>query len=143
MVLPSVFQRGQKTILLSKTSAAGEVEVALYSSDGKTREAVLHRENAKGSMENDDGLVIFSWDGSDPAGQKTFQGPYRIRWTMLGQYRELPITIRDGMLPRAASVERREPRRFPNFAKGPVAGRTSSRQPGPVLSIAARAASMA
>lgn len=45
-------------------------------------------------MENDDGLVIPAWDGNDPAGKKTFEGPYRVRWTMLGQYRELPITIR-------------------------------------------------
>jgi len=91
MALPT--NVSQKVILLSKTSAAGEVEVALYSADGKNPLEVLHKETVQGGMDNEQGLVIFEWDGSPAAAGKAYDGPYRIRWTMLGQYREQPIVI--------------------------------------------------
>jgi hypothetical protein len=74
--LPSVFKAGEKTVLISNSVVPGEIEVALYSKDGKTRVAALGRSR------------ILEWDG---AGHK---GDYRIRWTFGKGYREFPVTVR-------------------------------------------------
>jgi hypothetical protein len=73
--LPSVFKAGEKTILIGSSVVRGDVEVALYSSDGKKKQRVLGHS------------AVMEWDG---AGLK---GDYRVRWTFGGGYREFPITI--------------------------------------------------
>ncbi len=97
--LPAHFQAGGKTYLLCKSPVSGDVEIALYSADGKTRRAVLHTGRIEGGIDGMKGVYIYQWDGKEPGG-KQVEGPARIRWTyndadgkFPGQYREQPIHI--------------------------------------------------
>jgi hypothetical protein len=78
--LPSVFKAGEKTILICNSVVPGEIEVALYSSDGKTKEKILRHSNRSEQL-------IFEWDGANDFGM------HRIRWTFAGGYREFPVTV--------------------------------------------------
>lgn len=87
--LPSVFRAGKETLIMANLIVPGELEIALYSADGRTLERVLDRSRR-------DGLVIFRWDGADPAGRKRFRGPYRIRWTVSqDSWREALVTVNE------------------------------------------------
>lgn len=87
--LPSVFQAGEEALIMANLIVPGELEISLYSADGRTLERVLNRSRR-------DGLVIFRWDGRDPAGEKRFRGPYRIRWTVSrDSWREALITVKE------------------------------------------------
>lgn len=87
--LPSVIRAGKETLLMANRVAPGDLEIALYSADGCRLERVLNRERRTG-------LVIFRWNGDDPAGKKRFRGPYRVRWTAAeGSWREALVTIED------------------------------------------------
>lgn len=73
--LPSVFKAGEKTILIGRSVVPGEIEVALYSADGKTKQKVLGHS------------ALMEWDGA------ALKGNYLIRWTFAQGYREFPIAI--------------------------------------------------
>lgn len=73
--LPGVFRAGEKTILIGRSVLPGDLEVTLYSADGKRKQKVLGHS------------ALMEWDG---AGLK---GDYRVRWTFGTGYREFPITI--------------------------------------------------
>jgi hypothetical protein len=79
--LPSVFRASEKSILIGNSVVPGEIEVALYSKDGKTKEKVLQRSNSRGQL-------VLEWDGAGNTGE------HRIRWTFGSGYREFPVTIR-------------------------------------------------
>ena len=93
--LPSIFAAGQKTVLISKLIEPGDLEVALYSANGETKLATLHRDKEKGGADGLEGVFYFAFDGTDPSNGKAFPpGDYRVRWTVAGDgYREYPITI--------------------------------------------------
>jgi hypothetical protein len=91
--LPANFHAGQKTILVCKSPVSGDLEVAQYSADGKTKKGVLYAGKLQGGMDGLAGIAICVWDGKDPAGGRQVEGPMRIRWTFLGQYREQPVVI--------------------------------------------------
>lgn len=80
--LPSTFRAGAGTLLMANVIVPGDLEIALYSADGRVRERVLSRERRSG-------LVIYPWTGFD-----RLRGPYRIRWTTgRNSYREFPLVI--------------------------------------------------
>ena len=92
-VMPSVIRRGQKSIIISKAWTPDELEIALYSGDGKTKLAVLFKGRVPGGGDGHDGMFIYRWDGTDPGRKTEFSGRHRIRWTFRGGYREFPVTI--------------------------------------------------
>jgi len=91
--LPSVIQKGETTVLACKAPRSGELEIALYTPDGALVR-VLHTAEPEGGPSGHEGITLHDWDGTDPDGQDTYGGDYRIRWTHDGEYREFPITIR-------------------------------------------------
>jgi hypothetical protein len=90
---PLNFKAGEKTILLCKSPASGDLEIALYSADGKTKKGVLYTGKIEGSMDGLKGIVTQQWDGKDPATKEQLTGAWRIRWTFLGGYREKTVNI--------------------------------------------------
>lgn len=95
-VLPSVFASGQKAVIACKLIEPGDLEVALYSSDGTAKLATLHHGRKEGGADGLAGVFHFPFDGKNPVDGKAFPpGGYRVRWTVAGDgYREFPITIR-------------------------------------------------
>ena len=87
-VLPQTISRGEKTIIANKAFKAGELEIALYSKDGKKKIKQLH----KGRVRVDQ-IFVMEWDGTDPATKQKYAGDYTIRWTLNEGYRQRPITI--------------------------------------------------
>ncbi len=95
-VLPGTLVSGQKAVITCKLMQPGNLEVALYTADGKTRLATLHQGQTKGGTDGRDGILVLLFDGKDPAGGKAFPpGDYRVRWTVADDgYREYPLMIR-------------------------------------------------
>ena len=91
--MPSVIKRGRKSIIISKAWVPDELEIALWSADGKAKLAVLFKGRVPGGGDGHDGIFIYRWDGTDPAGKGEFIGQHRIRWTFRDGYREFPVTI--------------------------------------------------
>jgi len=93
-VMPCVIRRGTKSIVLSKLPVAADLEVAVWSADGKQKLLVLYTGKAAGGLDGHAGIHILQWDGTDPAGKRTFDGGYRVRWTVApNDYREFPVTV--------------------------------------------------
>ena len=86
--LPQSISKGQKVILVSKSTQGGQLEICLYSKDGKKKIKQLH----KGQVRTDQ-IFVMEWDGSDPENKRAYTGDYRIRWTLSDGYRERPISI--------------------------------------------------
>ena len=83
--MPSIFASGQKTVLICKLIEPGNLEVALYSRDGKTKLATLRQGQEKGGADGQAGILHFAFDGRDPSNGKAFPpGEYRVRWTVDG-----------------------------------------------------------
>jgi hypothetical protein len=91
-VMPSRIKQGTKSVVFCKTHASGDLEIAVYSADGKTKKAVLYQGALKGDTDAGS-MAIRQWDGTDPAGKEQFEGPCRVRWTFPGGYREFPVVI--------------------------------------------------
>ena len=86
VVIPGVFKKGEKCIIANTSWSRDEMEIALYSKDGKEKLATLH----KAAREKN----IIEWDGKHPETKKHMKGDYRIRWTQGNGYREYPVTIK-------------------------------------------------
>ncbi|MDP6779762.1 MAG: hypothetical protein QGI83_23600, partial [Candidatus Latescibacteria bacterium] len=91
--LPCVIQRGVPALLVSKALQPGNLEVALCTTDGVEVE-VLHTGEAEGANDLPGGITVLRWDGTDADGKETFEGNYRVRWTMSEGCREFGITIK-------------------------------------------------
>ena len=93
-VMPCVVKAGTKSVVLCKARVPVELEVAVYSADGKDKKLTLHKGPVPGGTDGLAGIFILQWDGSDPAGQvKLDRGDYRLRWTVPDGYREFAVTI--------------------------------------------------
>ena len=93
-VMPSTIHRGKSSIVLCKVRTSEDLEVAIYSADGKQKLLVLQSGEVKGGTDGHDGIHLLQWDGSDPAGKVTLpKGDYRVRWSVPDGYREFPVTI--------------------------------------------------
>lgn len=87
VALPSVMPKDGKTILICKSRNPGDLQIDLFSKEGKK---IVNLKNGTVGKER---CFIFTWDGKDPSGKKTFKGNYRVRWTINGGCREWPVTI--------------------------------------------------
>jgi hypothetical protein len=92
-VLPHIITKGEKSIIICKSWKSGELQIDLYSTDGKKIKN-LYKGKIGGATEIGRGVFIINWDGKDPAKKETYKGDYRIRWTIGDGYREFPITIK-------------------------------------------------
>lgn len=83
-VIPSVVTKGSDAFIISKSRVPGDIEIALFSADGRRKVLDIHRTNGSGQPR----LLVLRWDGSHaPAGM------YRIRWTLRCEYREFPVVV--------------------------------------------------
>lgn len=85
-VLPHNLTKGEKSIIICKSWVHGELQIDLYSTEGK-KVSSLYRGKIS------EGIFIITWDGKDPAKKETYKGDYKIRWTIGKGYREFPIVI--------------------------------------------------
>ena len=86
-VLPHIIQKDEKSIIICKSWIPGELQIDLYSKDGKRVNNLY-----KGKIA--EGIFIITWDGKDPAKKDVYKGDYIIRWTIGAGYREFPIIIK-------------------------------------------------
>ena len=86
VVIPSVIKKGEKCIIANTSWSADEIEIALYSRDGKEKLATIHK--GKGTKN------IIQWDGKHPENKKQYKGDFRIRWSQKEGYREYPVTFK-------------------------------------------------
>jgi hypothetical protein len=93
-VLPSIFKLGDTTAIDCKLIESGELEVAIYSADGKSKVATLKKWNALGGTDGREGVNYILFDGKLPDGKQLEPGNYRVRWTVTNDgYREFPIKV--------------------------------------------------
>jgi hypothetical protein len=88
VVMPCIIVRGKPSIVLGKVRIPEDLEVAVYSADGRKKLLVLYQGQFAGGPSGHDGIQVLQWDGGDLA-----KGDYRIRWTVADGYREFPVTI--------------------------------------------------
>lgn len=92
-VIPNVIRRGVKSIIINKCWIPGEIEIALYSEDGKNKIKTLYRGSNSTSTSGFSQIFLIEWDGTDPDKIETYNGNYRIRWTFGNDIREYDISI--------------------------------------------------
>jgi hypothetical protein len=85
-VLPHIITNEKKSIIICKSWIPGELQIDVYSTDGK-KVSSLYRGKIS------EGISMITWDGKDPAKKETYKGDYKIRWTIGNGYREFPIVI--------------------------------------------------
>ncbi len=85
-VLPHNIKKGEKSVIICKSRTPGDLQVDLYSADGKLVNTLF-----KGKMKSD--FHTMTWDGKDPKNKETYKGDYKIRWTTAGGYREFPVVV--------------------------------------------------
>ena len=82
-------------LILSGSHVAGDLEIGLWSSDGKDQVATLRKRHLqiypkKGERQ---GHHLLQWDGRHPETGERLHGKFRIRWTFRKTMREQPITL--------------------------------------------------
>lgn len=85
-VLPHNIKTGEKSIIICKSRTPGDLQVDLYSKEGKLLNTLF-----KGKMKSE--FHTMTWDGKDPSGKTKYSGEYKIRWTTAGGYREFPVVV--------------------------------------------------
>ena len=82
------------SVVLCKSRIDNDLEVAVYSADGKDKKCVLHKGKITGGTDGLVGIFILTWDGADPATKtKLPKGNYLMRWTVADGTREFPVVI--------------------------------------------------
>lgn len=93
-VMPQSIGRDKPVVVICKAHHDIEVEVAVYSADGTQRQAVLHTGKIAGGTDGLVGVLVLTWDGTDPTSKmRLATGVYRVRWSVADGYREFPVTI--------------------------------------------------
>ena len=93
-VMPHIVKTGRPSIVLCKSRITQDLEIAVYSADGKEKKLTLHKGQIKGGIDGMAGQFYIEWDGADPAGKVALpKGEYRMRWTVPDGYREFPVSI--------------------------------------------------
>lgn len=85
-VLPHIITDTKRAILICQSWVPGNLQIDLYSIEGKKINNLY-----QGNI--DEGMFMMTWDGKDPESKTTYNGDYKIRWTMGTGYREFPILI--------------------------------------------------
>jgi hypothetical protein len=92
-VLPSIVKKGTSMIILCKARIPQDpFEIALYSEGGKEKLQTIHQGRIAGGLDGHAGIFILQWDPASGKDQP-LKGAYRIRWTGVDGYREMPITV--------------------------------------------------
>ncbi|MCK4965668.1 hypothetical protein KAS50_01480, partial [bacterium] len=91
-VMPNIIEEGKESVIICKSWKAGELEIALYSKNGKIK--TLYKGPIEGSSDNGSGFFLVKWDGTNPDKNEKYKGDYRIRWTFGNEYREFPVVIK-------------------------------------------------
>jgi hypothetical protein len=96
-VLPHIVKKGTQSIVLCKARITEDLEVAVYSADGKEKKLTLYKGEVNGGIDGMAGIHILQWD-SAAVNRATPQpvlppGDYRMRWTVPDGYRESPVVI--------------------------------------------------
>jgi hypothetical protein len=91
-VLPSVIKAGTPAVIFCKARIPVDLQIDLYSADGRREVASIHRGKVQGGTDGLVGVFFIRWDPGSMANVR-LQGDYRIRWTVADGYREFPITI--------------------------------------------------
>jgi hypothetical protein len=86
VVLPHNIKTGEKSVIICKSRKPGDLQVDLYSADGKLVTTLF-----KGKMKEE--FYTMTWDGKDPSNKTKYSGEYKIRWTTAGGYREFPVVV--------------------------------------------------
>ncbi len=85
VVIPSIITKGQKAVILNHSWKPGDLEISLYSKDGKNKlQTIFTGKNTAN---------IIEWDAATATSGKPLKGDYRIRWALNGGYREYPVII--------------------------------------------------
>lgn len=87
-VLPHEVDKDEEAIIVCKSTEPGELNIDLYSHDGKKLENLFTRKIDKNRT------VVHTWDGKSGASQKRYQGKYIIRWSIGDGYREFPVVLK-------------------------------------------------
>ena len=95
-VLPHIIEKGKKSAIVCKSLESGELDITLYSEDGKEKIKTLYKDSVKGykGIGSKDGICLITWDGTNPGKKDSYEGNYRIRWTLGNEYREFPVVIK-------------------------------------------------
>ena len=95
-VLPHIIEKGKKSVIICKSLESGELEISLYSKDGKNKIKTLHKDSIEGykGISSREGIFMITWDGTDPDKKENYKGDYKIRWSFKDKYREFPIFIK-------------------------------------------------
>ena len=86
VVLPHVVPKNGKSIIVCKSWKGGDLQIDLYSKDGKKITNLY-------SGRIGEGIFITQWDGKDPAKKSVYKGDYRLRWSTGDGYREFPVVV--------------------------------------------------
>ncbi len=89
-VLPVVFKQSETVTLVSKADVSGAFEIAIYGENG-TRIVGLYDNAMTGGADGVKGVFTMSWDGTNAMGKPLKAGRYLVRWTLNGDYREVPV----------------------------------------------------
>jgi hypothetical protein len=92
-VMPHILST-KPSVVLCKSRLANDLEVAVYSADGKDKKCVLYQGKIGSGMNGQSDTLILTWDGADPATKaKLPKGNYTVRWTVREGCREYAVTI--------------------------------------------------
>jgi hypothetical protein len=93
-VMPHIVKTGKPSIVLCKSRVTQDLEIAVYSADGKEKKLTLYKDEVKGGVDGMAGIFCIEWDSKDPTGKAALpKGEYRMRWTVPDGYREFPVSI--------------------------------------------------
>jgi flagellar hook assembly protein FlgD len=91
-VLPSTI--GDEAILAVKSIVPGTVRTSVHSVDGRHELVVLDERHVDGGPDGRQGLVTFTWNGTDATGARLPRGEYRVRFSLAGDgHRDVRIII--------------------------------------------------
>lgn len=91
-VMPRTVSKAAPSVVLCKSRRDVDLEVSVYSADGKEKKGVLFNGKFAGGTDGLVGVQTLSWDGTLP-NVKLDKGSYRVRWTVSDGYREFPVEI--------------------------------------------------
>ena len=92
-VMPHILST-EPSVVLCKSRLANDLEVAVYSADGKDKKCVLYQGKIGSGMNGLSDTLILTWDGADPpTGARLPKGNYVVRWTVPDGRREFGVVV--------------------------------------------------
>ena len=94
VVMPHIIKKGENAIIMNKSWKPSELEITLYSEDGKNKIKSLYKGSNSTGTGGFSSFFLIEWDGTDTDKMENYKGDYRIRWTIGKDFRECPVTIK-------------------------------------------------